>query len=238
MLFLLPPIICFFKLPFAAAFRKPSSRPGHAEEPCLTFTHRPEALPLPIRASTLLVFAFHKVKTTTTAGLASAAVPTETRGDFRLCILPASPHPHPLSEITASSPTPCPAGSLCTHKPISVPRSRFPASACQGMGPPHIPPTHHSAVSAAGYALLQASLSLPRPKGLRVPPPPAPHCFASFLSFLTGTEHAVRQAGLARLFLAVTGPGPRPRSIPGDVGSALKTESPQQSRGCKWHQAA
>lgn len=181
MLFLLPPIICFFKLPFAAAFRKPSSRPGHAQEPCLTFTHRPEALPLPIRASTLLVFAFHKVKTTTTAGLASAAVPTETRGDFRLCSLPASPHPHPLSEITASSPTPCPAGSLCTHKPISVPRSRFPASACQGMGPPHIPPTHRSAVSAAGYALLQASLSLPRPKGLRVPPPRSPLlCFFSF----------------------------------------------------------
>lgn len=181
MLFLLPPIICFFKLPFAAAFRKPSSHPGHAQEPCLTFTHRPEALPLPIRASTLLVFAFHKVKTTTTAGLASAAVPTETRGDFRLCSLPASPHPHPLSEITASSPTPCPAGSLCTHKPISVPRSRFPASACQGMGPPHIPPTHHSAVSAAGYALLQASLSLPRPKGLRVHPPRSPLlCFFSF----------------------------------------------------------
>lgn len=136
---------------------------------------------MPIRASTLLVFAFHKVKTTTTAGLASAAVPTETRGDFRLCSLPASPHPHPLSEITASSPTPCPAGSLCTHKPISVPRSRFPASACQGMGPPHIPPTHRSAVSAAGYALLQASLSLPRPKGLRVPPPRSPLlCFFSF----------------------------------------------------------
>lgn len=184
MLFLLPPIICFFKLPFAAAFRKPSSRPGHAQEPCLTFTHRPEALPLPIRASTLLVFAFHKVKTTTTAGLASAAVPTETRGDFRLCILPASPHPHPLSKITASSPTPCPAGSLCTHKPISVPRSRFPASACQGMGPPHIPPTHHSAVSAAGYALLQASLSLPRPKGLRVPPPLPTALLLFFLSSL------------------------------------------------------
>lgn len=194
MLFLLPPIICFFKLPFAAAFRKPSSRPGHAQEPCLTFTHRPEALPLPIRASTLLVFAFHKVKTTTTAGLASAAVPTETRGDFRLCSLPASPHPHPLSEITASSPTPCPAGSLCTHKPISVPRSRFPASACQGMGPPHIPPTHHSAVSAAGYALLQASLSLPRPKGLRVPPPLPTTLLLFFLSSLELSMLFVRLA--------------------------------------------
>lgn len=194
MLFLLPPIICFFKLPFAAAFRKPSSRPGHAQEPCLTFTHRPEALPLPIRASTLLVFAFHKVKTTTTAGLASAAVPTETRGDFRLCSLPASPHPHPLSEITASSPTPCPAGSLCTHKPISVPRSRFPASACQGMGPPHIPPTHHSAVSAAGYALLQASLSLPRPKGLRVPPPLPTALLLFFLSSLELSMLFVRLA--------------------------------------------
>lgn len=194
MLFLLPPIICFFKLPFAAAFRKPSSRPGHAQEPCLTFTHRPEALPLPIRASTLLVFAFHKVKTTTTAGLASAAVPTETRGDFRLCSLPASPHPHPLPEITASSPTPCPAGSLCTHKPISVPRSRFPASACQGMGPPHIPPTHHSAVSAAGYALLQASLSLPRPKGLRVPPPLPTALLLFFLSSLELSMLFVRLA--------------------------------------------
>lgn len=194
MLFLLPPIICFFKLPFAAAFRKPSSRPGHAQEPCLTFTHRPEALPLPIRASTLLVFAFHKVKTTTTAGLASAAVPTETRGDFRLCSLPASPHPHPLSEITASSPTPCPAGSLCTHKPISVPHSRFPASACQGMGPPHIPPTHHSAVSAAGYALLQASLSLPRPKGLRVPPPLPTALLLFFLSSLELSMLFVRLA--------------------------------------------
>lgn len=194
MLFLLPPIICFFKLPFAAAFRKPSSRPGHAQEPCLTFTHRPEALPLPIRASTLLVFAFHKVKTTTTAGLASAAVPTETRGDFRLCSLPASPHPHPLPEITASSPTPCPAGSLCTHKPISVPHSRFPASACQGMGPPHIPPTHHSAVSAAGYALLQASLSLPRPKGLRVPPPLPTALLLFFLSSLELSMLFVRLA--------------------------------------------
>lgn len=95
-------------------------------------------------------------------------------------------------------------------------------------------------VSTVGYALLQASLSLLKAKRALGPLPFFPTAFLFFLSFFAGMEQASYycRSGLVQFLLAVTGLGPQPRSIPGDVGNALKIKSLKNSRGCKCHDVA
>lgn len=172
------------------------------------FAHRPKTLPcqsVPARSSCL-----HSTRLKPKPLLVWLLQPCLQKhgriSDFAASLLPhihtpCLKSPPPPLLLTLQAP-------LCTYKPIPVPGSRSPASVCQGMGPTHIPPPmHSSAVSAAGYALLQASLSLPKAKRAAGRPPPNSPLLC-FLSFLAGTQQAVHQPGLRTALPG--GHGPRP----------------------------